>query len=200
MKNYLNLFLSVMFIVMLITISASINKIFEQKYEIARISQNIEVLTSENETWETRSGKQETVIQELNLTIDEFSKMWFQDKKMISDMKIKLKRLESITTSGISTNINIIPSVRDTNIIREGKQDSCKYVKFNDPWISVNGIICNQSPELRIQSSDTIDIVADFIPYKFLFIKFGKKDLRMNIHSRSPHSKIEFSIKKKIVK
>lgn len=194
MKNYLNLFLAVLFVVMLLSVSISIETIQKQKKEIARISQNIEVLTSENNTWKTRSGKQVMTIQELEVTSKELVKMRLIDQSTIKDLDIKLKRLTKINQTGIGTHINITPQVKDTTIIKDTIIYTCKTLNFNDPYVSVKGVICDTIPSaLDIVHTDTIVSFAHIIPKKFLFIKYGVKEIRQEVLTKSPYSKLYYS-------
>lgn len=194
MKNYINLFLAVLFVVMLISISVSIDTIKTQKNEIARISQNIEVLTSENQTWKTKSGKQVMTIQEMELTSKELVKMRLIDQSTIKDLGLKMKQIKKINQTGVGTHINITPIVKDTTIIKDTIIYTCKTLKFQDPYVSVKGVICDTIPSvLDIVHTDTIVSFAHVIPKKFLFIKYGIKEIRQEVLSKSPYSKLYYS-------
>lgn len=196
---YRAIFITLLIAILFVSLIASLNKAAELKEDNIRLSNNMTVLVNENESWKTASGKQIVTIRELTLTADELNRMRLVDQKTIKDLGIQVKRLKSITSTSTSTHINIVPSVKDTNIIVDTIIYTCKSIKYKDAYVSVSGIACDTIPSvLDIVHTDTIETYAHIIPKKFLFIKYGIREIKQEVFCKSPYSKIAYSNQIKI--
>lgn len=169
-----------------------VNMLVQKNREIERISKNLIELRTDNEIRQTQNGKLMLQIKELEVTSEELVKLRLIDQSTIKDLDIKLKRLKKITSTGTGTVIDIEPIVKDSFIYIEGKPDSCKYIAFKDNYADISGMVCNTA-KLHIEITDTIVSFAHVIPHKFLFFKFGVKEIKQEVYSKSPYSKIYFS-------
>lgn len=196
---YRVIFVTILIFVLLVAFIAALDSAVSLKEENLRMSRNMESLVMENQVWESKSGYQVTTIKELELTGEELARMRLVDQKMIKGLGLEVKRLKSITNTSTGTHINISPDVKDTTIIRDTIIFTCKSIKFKDAYVTVSGVVCDSIPSvLDIVHTDTIETYAHIIPKKFLFIKYGIKEIRQEVVCRSPYSKIAYSNQIKI--
>lgn len=194
MKLYINIGLVVLFVILITTISCLMDDNISKGKEITRFAKNIEALTSDNQTWESKSGIQIMTIKEMEVTQEELVKLRLADLKMIDDLNIKIKRLKEVTQTGATTNISIAPHVKDTLIKRDTIIIPCKNISYKDSYVKISGLICDSSSsKLDIQHTDTLITIVQAIPKQFLFIKYGVKELRQEVFSKSPYSIIFYS-------
>ena len=117
------------------------------------------------------------------------------DAERIRNLKIKLKRLESAAKSVTNTAINITAPLRDTVILRDTLRlhDTVRLFRWRDSWITVDGVIENDSVSCSVTSIDTLHQIIHRIPRRFLFFCYGTKAIRQEIVSSNPHTEVVYS-------
>lgn len=192
-KSTFKLFLALMFIALVAVAYQQHKTLNTAKTEITRLSDNLANVNQENENWITKSGKQVQTIQELELTQTELVRIRSQDQELINNLGIKLNRLQSILKIKSNQEIIKVLPAKDTILVRDSIDvDTCKTFHFSDKYVTIKGLLCD-SAKIDILHRDSILIVAHRIPYKFLFLRFGTKNVRMDVTSQSPYSKIVYS-------
>lgn len=167
------------------------------KEDNGRLSNNQVALTKDIEYYKTKSGNNAARVNELELTVDEFKNTCADQEKIIKDLGIKVKRLESVSSTGMNTNITVITQLHDTIYIT--KRDSIfikengKYFSWNDNWNHINGKIIGNNIECQYNGVDTITIAAHRVPKKFLFFRWGTKYVEVDITNRNTSSKITYN-------
>ena len=73
-----------------------------------RLSNNHTALTEKVQYYQTESGKNAARVTELTLKKDEFEKMCHEQVEAIKDLKLKLKRVESVSTTATNTSITVV--------------------------------------------------------------------------------------------
>lgn len=165
----------------------------KQRKENKRLELNQDALLSETENYKTKSGKDAVSIQQLELTKAELEKNCKFLTQSVSDLNLKLKRVQSIATAVGQTKIEIQTVIKDSIIYVDRIPDTLQVFNWRDPWIFVNGKIKEQNVSLDISSNDTIVQVLHRIPKKFLFFKYGTKRIQQEMVSTNPHTKIVYS-------
>lgn len=165
----------------------------KQRKENKRLELNQDALLSETESYKTKSGKDAVSIQQLELTKAELEKNCKFLTQSVSDLNLKLKRVQSIATVGTQTKIEIQTVIKDSIIYMDRIPDTLQIFSWRDPWTVVNGKIKEQNVSLDISSNDTIVQVLHRIPKKFLFFKYGTKRIQQEMVSTNPHTKIVYS-------
>lgn len=144
--------------------------------------------------YQTEAGKSAASVQTLELKSAELERYNQDLTKTISDLNIKLKRVEAAATTATKTSIEIRTVVKDSIVYVDSSFMKLPAIKWTDPWVNVDGVILPDSTvDLNIQSVDTLYQVIHRVPKKFWFIKYGTKAIRQEIVSSNPHTKIVYS-------
>lgn len=167
--------------------------------ELDTKSQTIHGLLVENNSYISQLGRSTQESKVLRLEISDLEseldsvtsessinkKALIQLKKTLEDIKVKEKCVNSasITASETETTIN-------TSVITA---DTVSYFNWNDPWVSLVGKIKDQEVTCKVRSNDTLIQVIHRVPKRFLFFKFGTKEIRQTIQSTNPHTSLKYS-------
>lgn len=161
--------------------------------EKERLESNQTALLSQVEYWTTKNGKSAADVRKLTLTVDELKQYNATLKKTADDLGIKLKRVQSASTTGVRTEVKFITQVRDSIVYRDSIIVPVKAFTWRDPWTDVQGVIERDSVDLSVQSVDTLTTIVHKIPHKFWFIKWGCKAIKQTVVSSNPHTKITYT-------
>ena len=161
--------------------------------EKERLEANQTALLSQVEYYTTKNGKSAADVRKLTLTVDELKRYNATLKKTAEDLGIKLKRVQSASTTGVRTEYKFITQVRDSIVYRDSIIVPVKSFAWRDPWTDVQGVIERDSVDLSVQSVDTLTTIVHKIPHKFWFIKWGCKAIKQTVVSSNPHTKITYT-------
>lgn len=188
MKKIL-LYGNIALIIAVMVLSCWLNNTREEK---KRLANNQESLLSDIEYYKTESGKNAASVQKLVLTKSELEKHCQDLTQTVEDLGIKVKRLQSATTTVTKTEVEIQTVVRDSIVYRD-RPVILKTIKWKDPWIKLDGVLDGDNFSAKIQSIDSLSHVAHRVPKKFLFFRFGTKAVRLEVVNKNPHSKIVYT-------
>lgn len=188
MKKIL-LYGNIALIIAVMVLSCWLNNTREEK---KRLANNQESLLSDIEYYKTESGKNAASVQKLVLTKSELEKHCQDLTQTVEDLGIKVKRLQSATTTVTKTEVEIQTVVRDSIVYRD-RPVILKTINWKDPWIKLNGVLDGDDFSAKIQSIDSLSHVAHRVPKKFLFFRFGTKGVRLEVVNKNPHSKIVYT-------
>ena len=190
MKKYL-LIACVILAVLCASLLGAVRELTQEK---DRLTGNQEALMEEVQYYQDEAGRQAASVQRLELSKSELEAYNGELTQRIEDLNIKLKRVQAATTTATQTNVEIKTIIKDTIIYRDTGMLVLPAIKWQDPWVNVDGIIKPDSTvDLSIQSVDTLFQVVHRVPKKFWFIKCGTKAIRQEITSSNPHTKIVYS-------
>ncbi len=189
MKKTLISLLAIAFIAIYM-LSYSNHKISKER---DRYKANQAALLVDVEHYKTESGLNAASVQKLTLSYDELKKNYDDVVKTAKDLDIKLKRIESVSTSATKTEVVVKTVVKDSFIYRDGVIDKLSTFRWYDPWVNVDGEIRKDSVTLDVCSHDTLVQIVHRVPHKFLFIKWGTKAIRQEIVSKNPHTQITYN-------
>lgn len=170
------------------------------KREKNRLESNQSALLDSVSTYRTQAGKWAASCQTLELKVKELRQGRAELVKEIEDFKVKLRRLQSVSTTQTQTQTIIKTFLKDTVIYRDTGFIRLQSIKWADPWVTVTGTVEDKKINLGIVSRDTLLQVVHRVPRRFLGIPYGTKAIRQEIRSSNPHTKIvytEFMILKK---
>ncbi len=190
MNKYL-VYLSALLLVAVMTLSWLYKT---EKQEKKRLANNQEALLTDMETYKTEAGKNAASVLRLELSKSELEKYNKDLTKTVSDLKIKISRIQSASTTATSTDYSITTPVRDSIVYKDRLiPDTLKSITYNDAWLNVDGTIQKGIFSGNIQSRDTLVQVIHRIPKRFLFFKWGTKAIRQEVTTKNPHSKIVYT-------
>lgn len=179
--------------VLVLFLIASVVALRKVRAEKERLEANQTALLSQVEYYTTKNGKSAADVRKLTLTVDELKQYNATLKKTADDLGIKLKRVQSASTTGVRTEVKFITQVRDSIVYRDSIIVPVKAFAWSDPWTDVQGVIERDSVDLSVHSVDTLTTIVHKIPHKFWFIKWGCKAIKQTVVSSNPHAKITYT-------
>lgn len=154
---------------------------------------NQEALLSDVEFYKTESGLNAASVQKLTLSYNELKENYSNVCETAKELKLKVKRMQSVSTSATATDVKFITVVKDSIVYRDGKLDSLLTFRWRDPWVDVCGNISKDSIDVSVHSTDTLIQIVHRVPHKFWFIKWGTKAIKQEVVSSNPHTQITYS-------
>ena len=162
--------------------------------ERQRLASNQEALMADVDYYMTKAGNSAASVQALTLTKSELEKQCDGLKQTVEGLGIKLKRVQAAAQAATRTEIKVETVVRDSIVYRDTARVRLQTVKWQDPWVSVSGLIApDRTAKLDIISVDTLTQVIHRVPKKWWFFRWGTKALRQEIVSSNPHTRIVYS-------
>lgn len=158
-----------------------------------RLEDNQAALLAEAEYWATENEKSASDVLRLSLTVDELRNSNKRLKETADELNIKLKRIQSASTTATETEVKVITHVRDSIVYRDSVIVPVKVFTWRDSWTDVNGVIERDSVDLLVSSVDTLTTIVHKVPHKFWFIKWGCKAIKQTVVSSNPHTKITYT-------
>lgn len=173
-----------------ICLSVSNGKLMDERN---RYKANQQALLSNVKYYKTENGKSAASVKKLTLSYDELKEHYKDVCKVAKDLDIKVKRMQSASTTATRTEIKVVTEIRDSIVYRDSIKERIQVFRWNDPWVSILGKIERDSIGMNVESRDTLTQIVHRVPHKFWFIKWGTKAIRQDIVSSNPHTKITYS-------
>jgi predicted transcriptional regulator len=108
-------------------------------------------------------------------------------------------QVEVLPSHDVSTCLPVTPPA-DFTPLRGGTGGETLSFIWHDPWLSLSGSISDSLFHGTVSATDTLDIVVHRVPKRFLFFRFGCREVRMDIISRNPHTRLTYARYYKLVK
>ena len=185
MKKYTIILISIMALV--IVVQHGMHR--KDVKEIERLESNQASLITGAREFKTKDSLNPSMVDRLQLTIKELKRLNDNKESIISDLGVKLKRVESVSTSATEVKREVVVETRDSFIFMDRP---VKTLRFSDEYLTLSGLIEDNKFTGLIVSRDTLIQVVHRVPRKFLFIKYGTKAIRQSIVSRNPYSRIVY--------
>lgn len=179
--------------VLIASLIAAVIGLRKERAEKERFKANQTALLAQVDTLTTENGKHAADVLKLTLTVNELENSNAQLKATADELGIKLKRVQSASTSATKTEIKVVTQVRDSIVYRDSIITPIKAFSWRDAWTDVNGVIEKDSVDLSVQSVDTLTTIVHKVPHKFWFIKWGCKAIKQTVASSNPHTKITYT-------
>ena len=175
MNKYLIIIILILFI--LIGFLYSSNSTY--KKENKRLSENNTTLLSKYSVQMFRDSLNVVEIGKLSLTINELKQYRTDDARLIKQLKLKPKEVQTIIKTKIETRDSIVFILKD----------SC--INYKSEWLDISGCL---NDTLYVNSKDSItQIFHKEYKHKFLFIKWGFIGIKQKIINFNPKSSIKYS-------
>lgn len=167
-------------------------------------NQNILLHKGTVEIKRTNTGLSQASVPALTLRSSEFRQSGDTLLQVAKAAGIKTSRITEVATAAATTSVEfktrvfqtiVHDTVRDTvtrslTIILPSRQ---LQLSWSDPWVSLSGTITDSIFHGSITSADTLDIIVHRVPKRFLFFRFGCKQVRMDVVSRNPHTQLTYA-------
>lgn len=124
----------------------------------------------------------------LQAKYDELQKLHLTDTKLIKDLKVKLKDVQSIHTAAATTT-DTVP-IKPEPSTTPGIPDSI--YTYKDKWLSLHIDIPRRLCQYSSHDSLTT-IVSRTYKHHFLWWRWGTKGYQVQIVSHNPHSHVDYS-------
>ena len=190
----MNKYLIIACVVLAVICASLLGIVGDINQENDRLKHNQDALMDDVTYYQTEVGKYAASVQMMELTNSELEAHNKELNKVVDDLNIKLKRVQAATTTATRTMVEIKTIIRDSIVYVDSGRKKLPAIKWQDPWVNVDGLILPDSTmDLKVQSVDTLYQVIHRVPKKFWFIKYGTKAIRQDITSSNPHTKIVYS-------
>lgn len=158
-----------------------------------RLKSNVETLRDGMTQYAVKDSLSAASIETLRLKNAELDAYSQTLATAVSDMGIKLKRVESASQTQTQTQIIVEVPLLDTIYLYDTIIKKAKQFSWRDAWCTIDGIIANDSVACKVTAVDTLIQVVHRVPKQFLFFKCGTKAIRQEIMSSNPHTKIVYT-------
>ena len=153
----------------------------ELKIDRDRVASNVEVLLFKNKEYKLRDSLNVTSVNGLTLKVAELEQLRVDDQKLIRELKIRPKDVQTIIKTSI-VKVDSLVFVIDTV--------GCFHHK--DKWIEVNA--CVGDSLMTVNNKDSISqVIYPVYKKKFLWFRWGLKGMRQEIINHNPHTKVAYS-------
>ena len=167
-------------------------------------NQNILLRNGTVEIKQTNTGLSQASVPALTLRSSEFRQSGDTLQQVAKSAGIKTSRITEAVTAAASTSVEFKTRVFRTVVhdtIRDTVTRSLTTISplrqlqlsWNDSWVSLSGTITDSIFHGSITSVDTLDIIVHQVPKRFLFFRFGCKQVRMDVVSRNPHTQLTYA-------
>lgn len=165
--------------------------------EIDRLSNNQEALLTDLQIVKDKYGNEVARVQALELSKNEFEKLFNEQSKIAEGLKLKIKRLESYIQTSVETKDSVTIEVQPPIIVKDTNSVVRPFL-FSDGWVELKGELTIDGEKsidpakirMNYSVTDTLDVMVYREPKKFLFIRYGIKRLDCYIYPRNPNSKV----------
>lgn len=184
-------------VVLLLLLSVSVRYGLNQRADRERLEKNQQALLEENERYRINDSLNAYSSALLSVKMSEFKENFSQLHANIKELGLRMKRVESVTSTLAQSNYQITTPVVDSVVFSQMagtiEKDTLKTVRYDSPHISLSGYIQDHLFTGEIATYDTLTQVVHRIPRRFLFLRWGTKQLRQEIYSSNPHTHITYS-------
>lgn len=171
-------------------------------------NQNLLLHNGNVEISETASGRSRASVPALNIRPSEFRRSGDALLKVAKSAGIKSSRISDAATAATVTRADIVANLSSIQVddsasnlsARLPVNSSTRQLSWSDPWLSISGTISDSLIRCSVSVSDTLDIIVHRVPRRFLFFRFGCREVRMDIISRNPHTRLTYARYYKLVK
>lgn len=167
-------------------------------------NQNILLHKGAVDVKQTNTGLSQASVPALTLRSSEFRQSGDTLLQVAKAAGIKSSRITEAATAAATTSVEFKTRVFQT-IVHDTVRDTVPrslttllpsrqlQLSWNDPWVSLSGTITDSIFHGSITSVDTLDIIVHRVPKRFLFFRFGCKQVRMDVVSRNPHTQLTYA-------
>ena len=189
MKNKIVLILLGLVIVSGVFSGYIYNRNKKAKKEVVRLGYNQRSLLSEMDLYRTKDSLSAASVERLQLTNREFERYCSELKLQVEELGIRVKRLQSVSQTGVNTSYPVYIPIRDS--IRD--RDTLCCIDYRSPYLEISGCSDRGSFSGRIVSRDTLIQVVHRIPHRFWFVRWGTKAIRQEVVCKNPYTNISYT-------
>ena len=162
------------------------------KSENEILQTNVGTLLTGAEQYKVKDSLQVATIANLELSISEYRRYKAEDKKLLESLKIDNKRLKGIINTQTESFYSQTALLRDSVKMLLSPDSveipvNIKTAQFADQWHSLNVTIQGDSLNYKLRTKESLLITNHVVPKRFLFFKFGCREVRTEVVSKNPY-------------
>lgn len=162
------------------------------KSENEILQTNVGTLLTGAEQYKVKDSLQVATIANLELSISEYRRYKAEDKKLLESLKIDNNRLKGIIKTQTESFYEQTTLLRDSVKMLLSPDSveipvNIKTARFADQWHSLNVTIQGDSINYKLMTKESLLITNHVVPKRFLFFKFGCREVRTEVVSKNPY-------------
>lgn len=162
------------------------------KSENEILQTNVGTLLTGAEQYKIKDSLQVATIANLELSISEYRRYKAEDKKLLESLKIDNNRLKGIIKTQTESFYEQTTLLRDSVKMLLSPDSveipvKIKTAQFADQWHSLNVTIKDDSLNYQLRTKESLLITNHVVPKRFLFFKFGCREVRTEVVSKNPY-------------
>ena len=162
------------------------------KSENEILQTNVGTLLTGAEQYKAKDSLQVATIANLELSISEYRRYKAEDKKLLESLKIDNNRLKGIIKTQTESFYEQTTLLRDSVKMLLSPDSvevpvNIKTAQFADQWHSLNVTIQGDSLNYKLRTKESLLITNHVVPKRFLFFKFGCREVRTEVVSKNPY-------------
>lgn len=163
----------------------------QERAEKERYKANQTALLSDVAYYKTENERNVASVRALTLTKSEIETYNKNLAERCDELEISLRRLISANVTNISTDYHLVGELRDSLVLRYNTIDTLRCMDYDDSYLTFSACVDSAGMYVAdIVSRDTVTAIVHRIPRRFLFFKFGTKEVRQEVYCANPRTQI----------
>lgn len=162
-----------------------------ERSEKERYKANQTALLSDIAYYKTENERNVASVRALTLTKNEIETYNKNLAERCDELEISLRRLISANITNMQTDYHLVGELRDSLVLRYNTIDTLRCMDYDDSYLTFSACVDSAGMYVAdIISRDTVTAIVHRIPRRFLFFKFGTKEVRQEVHCANPRTQI----------
>lgn len=159
--------------------------------EKERYKANQTALLSDVAYYKTENERNVASVRALTLTKSEIETYNKNLAERCDELEISLRRLISANITNMQTDYHLVGELRDSLVLRYNTIDTLRCMDYDDTYLTFSACVDSSGMYVAdIISRDTVTAIVHRIPRRFLFFKFGTKEVRQEVYCANPRTQI----------
>ena len=163
----------------------------QERAEKERYKANQTALLSDVAYYKTENERNVASVRALTLTKSEIETYNKNLAERCDELEISLRRLISANITNMQTDYHLVGELRDSLVLRYNTIDTLRCMDYDDSYLTFSACVDSAGMYVAdIVSRDTVTAIVHRIPRRFLFFKFGTKEVRQEVYCANPRTQI----------
>lgn len=163
----------------------------QERAEKERYKANQTSLLSDVAFYKTENERNVASVRALTLTKSEIETYNKNLAERCDELEISLRRLISANITNMQTDYHLVGELRDSLVLRYNTIDTLRCMDYDDSYLTFSACVDSAGMYVAdIVSRDTVTAIVHRIPRRFLFFKFGTKEVRQEVYCANPRTQI----------
>lgn len=189
MKDFIKKYLG--YILCAIVLVLALLLFSQERAEKERYKANQTALLSDVAYYKTENERNVASVRVLTLTKNEIETYNKNLAERCDELEISLRRLISANITNMQTDYHLVGELRDSLVLRYNTIDTLRCMDYDDSYLTFSACVDSAGMYVAdIISRDTVTAIVHRIPRRFLFFKFGTKEVRQEVYCANPRTQI----------